>query len=170
MVAYSGNGAIIVHITETGNKYHQSWCRYLRQSDNEIALEDAYVDGYEQCSVCNPPQYTGTAERKKTREESKRRYSTATVSDDNNPSTNHTSPVIYAVGGITVCGGMFACGRRIAKKRKIEKEREIERIRQHEEYRARKKYEEQLTAEKQRLEQIRMQQEDEIRKRYYEEN
>lgn len=41
-----------VYITRTGEKYHQSWCRYLRQSKIAIDLEDAIQRGYDACKVC----------------------------------------------------------------------------------------------------------------------
>ncbi len=37
---------VIVHITETGEKYHSAGCQYLRKSDIEISLEDAKSRGY----------------------------------------------------------------------------------------------------------------------------
>ncbi|GAV24764.1 prophage LambdaCh01, thermonuclease [Carboxydothermus islandicus] len=46
---------IIVYVTLTGHKYHRSWCRYLRYSKIPISLGDAINEGYEPCSVCNPP-------------------------------------------------------------------------------------------------------------------
>lgn len=60
--AYSGNGDLIVHITQTGTRYHEAGCSYLK-SDITVTLEEAYVDGYLPCERCNPPIYTGTAER-----------------------------------------------------------------------------------------------------------
>jgi competence protein ComEC len=47
---------VIVHITETGEKYHSAGCQYLRKSDIEISLEDAKSRGYTPCSKCGPPQ------------------------------------------------------------------------------------------------------------------
>lgn len=41
-----------VYITRTGNKYHKSGCRYLRQSSIAISLSDAQAQGYTACSVC----------------------------------------------------------------------------------------------------------------------
>lgn len=57
---YSGNGGLIVHVTKTGDCYHNAGCSYLR-SDIEMTLEDAYLAGYRPCSRCNPPEYTGDA-------------------------------------------------------------------------------------------------------------
>lgn len=45
-----------VYITKTGKKYHRDGCRYLRQSKIAISLDDAQAEGYDPCSVCNPPQ------------------------------------------------------------------------------------------------------------------
>lgn len=44
-----------VYITRTGKKYHDEYCRYLRQSKIEIKLKDAIARGYDACSVCEPP-------------------------------------------------------------------------------------------------------------------
>jgi hypothetical protein len=44
-----------VYITRTGEKYHDGGCRYLRRSCIEISLANAIAQGYEPCSVCNPP-------------------------------------------------------------------------------------------------------------------
>lgn len=43
-----------VHITKTGEKYHRSGCRYLRQSDITVSLNEAKSRGLTPCSVCNP--------------------------------------------------------------------------------------------------------------------
>ncbi len=58
ILAYSGNGAIYVYVTNTGYAYHVESCSYLR-SKNRICLEDAVREGYVPCSRCNPPIYTG---------------------------------------------------------------------------------------------------------------
>lgn len=50
------NEEIIVHITDTGKKYHTRNCRFLTDSDREISLTDAKALGYEPCKVCHPPQ------------------------------------------------------------------------------------------------------------------
>jgi len=42
----------IVHITNTGSKYHAAGCRYLSQSDIRICRDDAIRQGYSACSVC----------------------------------------------------------------------------------------------------------------------
>lgn len=43
-----------VYITRTGECYHRSGCRYLRQSKIQITLDEAYYE-YRDCSVCDPP-------------------------------------------------------------------------------------------------------------------
>ena len=50
--AYNGN--TIVYVTNSGSKYHQEWCSYLKSS-NAISLENAINQGYTPCSRCNPP-------------------------------------------------------------------------------------------------------------------
>lgn len=42
----------VVYITNTGSKYHNAGCRYLRQSSIEIYLSQAQNAGYTACSVC----------------------------------------------------------------------------------------------------------------------
>lgn len=54
----SVNGAVIVHITDSGSKYHSAGCRYLK-SDHEVTLDEAKSLGLSPCSVCNPPQEEG---------------------------------------------------------------------------------------------------------------
>ena len=51
----NNGGDITVYITRTGSKYHQGWCRYLSRSKIPISLSQAKAEGYEPCSVCNPP-------------------------------------------------------------------------------------------------------------------
>ena len=41
-----------VYITNTGSKYHQSGCRYLKKSKISISLSEAKSRGYSACSVC----------------------------------------------------------------------------------------------------------------------
>lgn len=55
-VADAGNGNVTVHITETGKKYHNAGCQYLKSSDFEVTLQDAKSRGLTPCSKCNPPQ------------------------------------------------------------------------------------------------------------------
>ena len=56
---------ITVYVTKTGAKYHCAGCRYLRKSKIAISLQDAVDQGYQACSVCNPP-VIGQGERAKT--------------------------------------------------------------------------------------------------------
>lgn len=51
----TSNGSVIVHITDTGSKYHNAGCRYLK-SDHEVTLDEAKAMGLTPCGVCNPPQ------------------------------------------------------------------------------------------------------------------
>jgi len=48
-------GETIVYITESGTKYHSGDCPHLAKSKIPITLEQAKEQGYEPCSVCNPP-------------------------------------------------------------------------------------------------------------------
>lgn len=50
----SQNTSYTVYITRTGEKYHRSGCRYLRQSKIAIDRSAAIRQGYTPCSVCNP--------------------------------------------------------------------------------------------------------------------
>lgn len=43
---------VMVHITDTGTKYHCAGCSYLRESDYEISLSEAEERGYTPCSRC----------------------------------------------------------------------------------------------------------------------
>jgi hypothetical protein len=46
-----------VYITKTGSKYHSDGCRYLSRSCIPISLSEAKSEGYDPCSVCDPPTY-----------------------------------------------------------------------------------------------------------------
>lgn len=46
---------VAVYITKTGQKYHLGTCGYLKKSKIPISLSDAKAQGYDACSVCNPP-------------------------------------------------------------------------------------------------------------------
>jgi hypothetical protein len=46
---------VTVYVTNTGAKYHNDGCRYLRKSRIPMSLEDAKASGYDPCSVCGPP-------------------------------------------------------------------------------------------------------------------
>jgi hypothetical protein len=43
---------VTVYVTNTGKKYHEDGCRYLKQSKIPISLSDAKEQGYAPCSVC----------------------------------------------------------------------------------------------------------------------
>lgn len=51
----SSDSTVMVHITDTGSKYHRAGCRYLK-SDTEVTLEKAKALGLTPCGSCNPPQ------------------------------------------------------------------------------------------------------------------
>lgn len=46
----------LVYITASGEKYHLSTCRYVKDGGIEISLADAKEQGYEPCKVCCPPE------------------------------------------------------------------------------------------------------------------
>jgi len=50
------NQNVTVYVTATGSKYHRDGCRYLSKGEIAISLKDATAQGYEPCSVCDPPQ------------------------------------------------------------------------------------------------------------------
>ena len=50
----STNTSYTVYVTNTGSKYHRSWCSYLRQSKHAIDKNTAVSRGYTACSRCNP--------------------------------------------------------------------------------------------------------------------
>lgn len=52
----SDSSSIMVHITDTGSKYHSAGCSYLKKSDHEVTLSEAKSMGLTPCSRCNPPQ------------------------------------------------------------------------------------------------------------------
>jgi len=41
-----------VYVTRTGHRYHQGWCRYLRQSKIRMTRTNAIKAGYTPCRVC----------------------------------------------------------------------------------------------------------------------
>jgi competence protein ComEC len=47
---------VTVYITDTGERYHVSSCRYLRYSKHPVALGEAKSRGYTPCKVCQPPR------------------------------------------------------------------------------------------------------------------
>ncbi|PZD76622.1 Ada metal-binding domain-containing protein [Mesonia sp. K7] len=44
----------VVYITKTGNKYHKSSCRYLKNSKIKTTKTEAKAAGYTACKVCKP--------------------------------------------------------------------------------------------------------------------
>ena len=42
----------VVHVTRTGHRYHQAWCRYLRYSDIPMSRSAALRAGFTPCMVC----------------------------------------------------------------------------------------------------------------------
>ncbi|MFC6100311.1 hypothetical protein [Olivibacter domesticus] len=48
------NKETVVYITRTGEKYHQSGCRYLSKSKIEVSKKEAVKNGYAACKVCKP--------------------------------------------------------------------------------------------------------------------
>lgn len=51
----SGSSEVIVYVTDTGTKYHQSWCSSLWNSSHEKTLSQAIAAGYGPCKNCDPP-------------------------------------------------------------------------------------------------------------------
>jgi hypothetical protein len=47
---------LTVYITDTGERYHVSSCRYLRYSKHPVPLAEAKRRGYTPCKVCQPPR------------------------------------------------------------------------------------------------------------------
>lgn len=54
--APSSTDDIIVHITKTGECYHNAGCGSLSRSDMEVTLEKAKAKGLRPCERCDPPQ------------------------------------------------------------------------------------------------------------------
>ena len=50
----SSSTSQIVYITDYGNKYHASGCKYLKKSSIAISKSEAIQRGYSACSECNP--------------------------------------------------------------------------------------------------------------------
>ncbi len=42
----------VVYVTRTGHRYHQGWCRYLRQSKIPMSRSKAIQAGFTPCRVC----------------------------------------------------------------------------------------------------------------------
>lgn len=55
-VERTGDEETLVHVTESGSRYHRAGCQYLNDSDREITLAEARNQGLEPCKKCNPPQ------------------------------------------------------------------------------------------------------------------
>lgn len=51
----SANTVSTVFITSTGKKYHLENCRALKKSKIAITINEAIVQGYTPCKLCNPP-------------------------------------------------------------------------------------------------------------------
>lgn len=49
------NKESIVYVTNSGECYHRSTCRYLSKSCIKIDFEEAIKEGYRPCSQCDPP-------------------------------------------------------------------------------------------------------------------
>lgn len=50
----SSSKSNVVYITNSGNKYHKSGCRYLKSSKTKTTVSKAKKAGYEPCKVCKP--------------------------------------------------------------------------------------------------------------------
>ncbi|MBQ6402159.1 MAG: hypothetical protein IJI20_07745 [Firmicutes bacterium] len=48
------DGEHMVYVTNSGEKYHSPFCRYLRYSSREMTIQEAESRGYEPCSRCTP--------------------------------------------------------------------------------------------------------------------
>jgi hypothetical protein len=49
-------GAILVFVAKTGDRYHLQGCRYLSSGGEAVTLDAAEQRGYVPCKVCNPPK------------------------------------------------------------------------------------------------------------------
>lgn len=56
LTAVAADPNTIVHITETGTKYHKAGCQYLKKSDIEVTLSKAKEMGLTPCKKCKPPK------------------------------------------------------------------------------------------------------------------
>lgn len=52
---------LFVYAAANGKNYHMKKCEYVRDTSKKLTVYEAYYAGYTQCSVCNPPAYTGFA-------------------------------------------------------------------------------------------------------------
>lgn len=56
---YEEDSGYIVYVTKHGKKYHEEYCRYIKNSESEITeytVSQALAKGYDSCSVCAPPE------------------------------------------------------------------------------------------------------------------
>ena len=53
--SFAAAGGSTVYITNTGEKYHDWGCRYLRKSQIAVTLSYAVSHGYSACTVCHAP-------------------------------------------------------------------------------------------------------------------
>jgi micrococcal nuclease len=60
LLSQAAGGETTVYVTNSGKKYHRENCRSLRRSKIALPLEDAAKSGYGPCSICNPPEFSGT--------------------------------------------------------------------------------------------------------------
>ena len=56
MTAASDADSVTVYKTDTGSKYHQADCSYLKDSKTPVSLADAKAEGLTPCSRCDPPE------------------------------------------------------------------------------------------------------------------
>jgi micrococcal nuclease len=61
LLAQTAGKETTVYVTNSGEKYHRDNCRSLRRSKIALPLADAMKSGYEPCSICKPPELSGTA-------------------------------------------------------------------------------------------------------------
>jgi micrococcal nuclease len=61
LLAQTPEEGLTVYVTNSGEKYHRENCRSLRRSKIALPLEDAVRSGYGPCSICKPPELSGTA-------------------------------------------------------------------------------------------------------------
>jgi competence protein ComEC len=55
-LAAKSDSQVTVYITKTGEKYHMGSCRYLKKSKIAVTLKEVKEQGYDACSVCDPPE------------------------------------------------------------------------------------------------------------------
>lgn len=148
-VRADGNGDVHVWVTtsDKATKYHDEK-HYSGRDRIELTLEEAIIQGYEKCQVCNAPKYTGTAKPEQDRKE----YSGGGNKNKNNsiqptPSVAANSPTVskenqakeintkeasnnstyanYAIGGAVVLGTLGYLSQRKKRKTEAEKKEEI---------------------------------------------